>query len=223
MGYAHTQRGPMHWVLWGTCALAIVLAWSTRREPLAAVLIAVLAAATAYLAFCFRTLTVHDGGDALVIHFGPIALFRRRVPYASMRSVRTTRSALIDGWGIHWIPGRGWTWNLWGRACVEIETERGCLRVGTDDGDALAAFLRTRMAGDVERGDTMLLPFLRWLEGRFPELTEMMQAESPASRIYDVALAEDMATLFVHAARAEVGALPVLLRAAAKALGPKGP
>jgi len=80
-----------------------------------------------------------------------------------------------------------------------------------------ASFLQ-QLAGDVERGDHMLLPFLRWLEGRFPELTAMMQAESPGSRIYDVTLAEDLAALFVHTARADAEGMPRLLRAGARTL-----
>ena len=60
-----------------------------------------------------------------------------------------------------------------------------------------------QLAGDLERGDHMMLPFLRWIESRFPELTEMMRAESEDSRIYDIALAEDLAALYVHAAQSD--------------------
>lgn len=75
-----------------------------------------------------------------------------------------------------------------------------------------------QLAGDLERGDHMMLPFLRWLETRFPELTEMMQAESADSRIYDIVLAEDLAALFVHAARADRDGMLNVLRAAAAAI-----
>ena len=75
-------------------------------------------------------------------------------------------------------------------------------------------FLR-QLAEDIERGDHMIVPFLRWLEERMPELTAMMQDESPDSRIYDIELADILAALFVHTARAEVGGIPRVLRAAA--------
>ncbi len=75
-----------------------------------------------------------------------------------------------------------------------------------------------QLAGDVARGDHMLLPFLRWLEERFPALTAMMQDEDPDSRIYDVALADDLAALFVHAACADRENLHDVLRAAASAI-----
>ena len=48
-----------------------------------------------------------------------------------MTAVEAGRSSLIDGWGIHWIPGRGWTYNLWGFGCVVIQQGKKTTRVGT--------------------------------------------------------------------------------------------
>jgi len=81
----------------------------------------------------------------------------------------------------------------------------------------VAVFL-DRLAADLDRGDAMLVPFLRWLEERFPEITRMMQQEAPDSRIHDVALAEDLAALFVHVARADRKQVPAVLSAAADAI-----
>lgn len=64
----------------------------------------------------------------------------------------------------------------------------------------LARVLR-RLADDLHRGDHMLVPFLRWLEARFPEITEMMRAEDAASRIYDLELAERLSGAFAACAR----------------------
>jgi len=100
----------------------------------------------ALLSFCFRTLTVRDGGDALQIRFGPIPLFQRRVPYALIDAVRPGRSTLMDGWGVHWAPGRGWTWNLWGRDCVECSCAGKTLRIGSDDCAELTRFLSGLLA-----------------------------------------------------------------------------
>lgn len=61
-----------------------------------------------------------------------------------MQQIRRARSKLIDGWGVHWLPGRGWTFNLWGRDCVEGNTARRRLRIGTDDPEGLANFLTER-------------------------------------------------------------------------------
>ena len=47
----------------------------------------------------------------------------------------------VIGWGIHYFPGRGWTYNIWGFACVKLTLGRKIIRVGTDDADGLARFL----------------------------------------------------------------------------------
>ena len=49
----------------------------------------------------------------------------------------------------------------------------------------------------------MLVPFLRWIEGRFPDLTKMMQEEGAGSRIFDFVLARDLTLLFGSLARAD--------------------
>ena len=58
----------------------------------------------------------------------------------------------------------------------------------------------TRLADDLERGDHMLVPFLRYLETLFPELTEMIRQESVGSRVYDLDLARELASLFAVSA-----------------------
>jgi hypothetical protein len=85
---------------------------------------------------------------------------------------------------------------------------------------ALRAYLSVvlaQLAGDLERGDHMLVPFLRWIEGRFPELTAKMQQESPETRINDVDLAEGLAVLFGRLARTDRAEGIRLLRDAARA------
>ncbi len=144
MQYAHTQRAPMHLILWLTAALMLAFAWFGREQQAVAWVLTGVAILVILLALCFRTLTVEDGGDALQLRYGPIGIWRKRIPYASIGGVAAARSSVLDGWGVHWLPGRGWTWNLWGRDCVEIATARGIVRVGSDDRDALLAFLQNR-------------------------------------------------------------------------------
>lgn len=55
---------------------------------------------------------------------------------------------MVDGWGIHKILGRGWTWNLWGFDCAELRVDGQTLRVGSDDADGLVEFLKTRLGHD---------------------------------------------------------------------------
>ncbi len=54
------------------------------------------------------------------------------------------RTAIWDGWGIHWNPWHGRVWNLWGRDCVVIYRQSDVFRVGSDDAENLAEFLKSR-------------------------------------------------------------------------------
>ena len=91
------------------------------------------------------TLTVRDEGDALDVRFGWISLFGRRIAWDQITAVQRARSKVIDGWGIHYIPGRGTTWNLWGFDCVELTVGGKTLRIGSDDADTLAAYVSARL------------------------------------------------------------------------------
>jgi len=127
----------------GAAALAAVVA--AFAQPLPARLVCALVAFVLVVAsLMFTTLTVRDAGDHLDVRYGPLRLLGTKVAYAAVRSLRRARSKLIDGWGIHWIPGRGWTFNLWGRDCIEVETTGRLIRIGTDDPDGLAGFLASR-------------------------------------------------------------------------------
>jgi len=91
-------------------------------------------------------LAVVAEGDHLAIRFGPLPLFRKRIRYDDIREVKTGRTTLLDGWGIHWNPWGGWVWNIWGRDCVVIRLNKGVFRVGTDDPRGLAEFLKGRIS-----------------------------------------------------------------------------
>ena len=140
--YDHTQVGKFHLLLLFLAMpmAAVTLELEVLWVPFVAGGLMVM------LAMGFRSLRVRDKGDHLRVSFGPLPLFRKRVPYSEMTAVRKTRSSVLDGWGIHWVPGRGWTWNLWGRDCAEISLGDRTLRVGTDDPDGLVSFLGSRLS-----------------------------------------------------------------------------
>ncbi len=150
MSYDHTQQGVLH--RWFTAigalevvAAAVVGSVVAGGEGRAIALI--LAASGLFFVLVSGTLSwlrVHDDGDALRIAFGPIALFRRRVPYASMRGAKSIATDWHHGIGIHSAPGGGWTWNIRGREAVEVTLERGRLLIGTDDPQGLVDFLKKR-------------------------------------------------------------------------------
>jgi hypothetical protein len=159
MGYEHTQHGKLQWLLWGAaivCLVGAFLVWSRNAPPdasgrdvhtmeWAGWLCLACAGICGALVFSFSSLTVRDEGDRLAVCFGPWPFWTRRIPYASIRDPRPARSKLIDGWGIHWFPGRGWTWNVWTFDCVEMTVDGRPFRIGTDDKEALAAFLQSRV------------------------------------------------------------------------------
>jgi hypothetical protein len=98
------------------------------------------------IAYAFRNLRVVDEGDALALRFGPLPLFRKRIPYSRIQAAERDRTTVVDGWGIHWVPGRGWTYNLWGFDCVRLTLTNGrTIRVGTDDPEGLARFLHRKL------------------------------------------------------------------------------
>ena len=141
--YDHTQKGWLHWLLITIAAVIVVLA---VLQPDAAIFAAILAPFILLLALCFCQLRVRDDGDALAVRFGPIPLFGTRVPYRDIRHAEADRSALVDGWGVHWVPTRGWIFNIRGRDCVKLDLGKRTVRVGTDDPQGLAAFVSSRIA-----------------------------------------------------------------------------
>ncbi|MCA9103333.1 MAG: hypothetical protein KDA63_19395 [Planctomycetales bacterium] len=141
MRYSHTQRAPLHYVIEFWAIVALAAAWFVRDNVVVFGIVATGAAVTLLFALAFRTLTVADAGDALYIRFGPLPLFAKRFVYADIAAAEAAKSRWIDGWGIHWIPWRGWTYNLWGFDCVKLDVGGKTVRIGSDDVAGLVAFL----------------------------------------------------------------------------------
>jgi len=97
------------------------------------------------VAMMFQRLTVRDEGERLALRYGPLPVFRKLIRYSDITSVEPGRSSVIDGWGIHWIPGRGFTYNLWGLDCAKLIVQGRIVRVGSDDVENLVAFLRNKI------------------------------------------------------------------------------
>jgi len=150
--YEHTQKGHLHLILYAGAMAALAGACFSRDDGPEMIIVCVAVSACTIgivvAGLCFQTLTVRDEGEHLAARFGPLPVFRTRIPYAQMTAVEPARSSIIDGWGIHWMPGRGWTYNLWGFDCVRIALGRKKVRIGTDDPQGLAEFLKTKIAAD---------------------------------------------------------------------------
>lgn len=148
--YEHTQRGWIHYLLYpvtGAFAVAWWCAWSSSRPGPEAVVLPFAALVTLVICAAFHHLTVRDEGDHLALRFGPLPLFSKRIPYADITAVEPDRTKWIDGWGIHYVAFRGWTWNISGFDCVKVCCGKKVLRIGTDDRENLSRFLRAKLAG----------------------------------------------------------------------------
>ena len=140
--YSHTQTSPARFALFAAIVLSLLAGWIWRAEFSAWFSMVCVAGVSALVLVTMTTLTIRDEGEGLFVQFGPLPVFSTRIPFDEIKSARAGRSRIIDGWGIHYIPGRGWTWSLWGFDCVDIERERGPIRIGTDDASNLASYLQ---------------------------------------------------------------------------------
>lgn len=144
MAYNHTQYGRWHYILFAFTLASLVGAFLARTVPPIVIILLVSAAIFALCGLNFGSLTIRDEGDHLALCYGPLPVFRKRIRYADITGVEAGRIKIIDGWGIHYMLGRGWTYNIWGFSCVKLTLGRKVIRVGTDDADALAKFIREK-------------------------------------------------------------------------------
>jgi hypothetical protein len=145
MTYNHTQHGRRQNVLFASSLVMLADGWLVRGESAFVVTLISLAATFALCGLMFGSLTIRDEGDWLALRFGLLPVFRKRIRYADITDIEVGRTSILDGWGIHCILGRGWTYNLWGFACVKLTLGRKIVRVGTDDADELAKVIREKM------------------------------------------------------------------------------
>ena len=106
MQYHHIQRGPWYHVLLAVGVVLLVAAWYDRANPVVPVVLLIAAVLTLVLSFALAQLTVQNEVDSLAIRFGPLPLFSKRIPYADVTAVEAGRTSFLDGWGVHWVPGR---------------------------------------------------------------------------------------------------------------------
>ncbi|WP_425399702.1 hypothetical protein [Aeoliella sp.] len=144
MSYKHTQHGYFHWLMYPMAAVVFIIAWQARADSVPAIVLACIGLLVVAIGFCFQSLTIADRGDRLQLTFGPLPLLRKSFRYSDIESVEQGKSHLIDGWGIHWVPGRGWTYNLWGYDCAVLRIHHRIVRIGTDEPQQLVSFLRER-------------------------------------------------------------------------------
>ena len=152
--YDHTQQGKLHYVLHLAALFVVIILVTSIPAAATQVIIWSVVGTTAvieFFAFTCISLRVYDDQDCLRLAYGPLPLLKARIAYEDIVACRCSRSKFIDGWGIHYIPGRGWTYNLWGFDCVELSMVDGKLiRLGTNDREALEAFLQTKVDAETD-------------------------------------------------------------------------
>ena len=148
--YDHTQYAPLYLLMLAPSLVLLFVAMTLAANSEQAAALIGVSALVGLVAYSMRRLRVYDAGESLVARFGPIPIFGKRIRYERIEAFAPDRTSLVDGWGIHWVPGRGWTYNLWGYDCVRLELLGGrTVRIGTDDPEGLAAFLRQRCGDPV--------------------------------------------------------------------------
>jgi hypothetical protein len=143
--YHHTQRAPLYLLTLTVAAVVLAMAWNLRDDPASVSGLSILAAVFFLVSLMFKHLTIRDEGPHLAVRYGPLPVFRRRIPYSEISSAEPDQTSWIDGWGIHWVPGRGYTYNLWGFSCVRLVVRERVIRIGSDDVENLVRFLRDKI------------------------------------------------------------------------------
>lgn len=158
--YIHRQIAPLHLLLLAD-ALLLLAGGVVVPEPVAALSLTGGGLLLVLLSWTFRWLEVRVTAAAVEVRFGPLPLFGTRVRLADLCRAEPVRTTWLDGWGVHWTPGRGWLYNLWGVAAVQLALRDGRrLRIGTDDPAGLLAALRRHLAtaGQAQAGSDAAVP-----------------------------------------------------------------
>ena len=154
--FHESQRMTMAWV-WALVGLLAAGAWivfgghligildlGPNPPPigLSIALLAILGVGLPWLTTAFRLVTEVDD-DALRFSIRP--LLRRRVPRSSIARAEAVRyRPLRDylGWGIRWMPGRGWAYTVQGERGVRVHLRDGrSFLLGSRRPDELATAL----------------------------------------------------------------------------------
>jgi hypothetical protein len=95
----------------------------------------------------FYALTIEISNGILTCTFG-IGLIQKRIALSEISTVQAVQNPWYGGWGIHWIIGGSWLWNVGGMRGVELTFKDGRkLRLGTDEPETLARAIEASMAG----------------------------------------------------------------------------
>jgi len=122
------------------------VAVAVREETPLNILFGVCSGLMLLLGFSIRSLTIEDADDGLLVHFGPLPLFKKKILYRDIQSAKVTHTTLLDGWGIHYSVRGGWVWNIWGYPCVLVKLKKGQIWLGSNEPEKLQAWIASKLA-----------------------------------------------------------------------------
>jgi hypothetical protein len=146
--YKHTQIGwPIVIVLGGVfllfAALAIILPIARGVGPLAGFFVAI--AIVLAMLILFGSLTVSVDNEWVQARFGP-GLIGKDFRLSDIAACEPVRNRWYYGWGIRWIPGGCWLFNISGLDAVELRMKNGRrYRVGTDEPQKLSESIQGKL------------------------------------------------------------------------------
>jgi hypothetical protein len=140
--YEHTQVGLVTIIAVCAAAILLVIFLAAGRIVLPAWSAAVTLLVAPLALALFSTLTVSVDNKRVQLRFG-IGLIRKSIPLSHIASYAPSRLRWVYGYGIHWIPFRGWLYNVSGFKAVEIITKNGRhTLIGTDEPEVLCHALQ---------------------------------------------------------------------------------
>ncbi len=143
MQYYHTQRGTVIISVLGI-AIVLMLILYLITEP-ARPIVAPTIVLLLVLLYLFASLTVEIKERSVVCYFGP-GLIRRKIALTDICEVEAVRNPWIAGWGIRWMPGQYWLWNVAGYDAVELTHTNGSkFRIGTDEPELLVRAIQANI------------------------------------------------------------------------------
>ena len=151
MEYNHRQFGTTIITILAASLLLIGILFLNSGE-LFSVFLEVFVIIIAVMAL-FYSLNIEIANDLLICTFG-IGVIQKRIPLSKISQARVVKNPWYGGWGIHWIPGGCWLWNVSGMRGVELTFQDGHrLRLGTDEPEALVRSIESNKASSIKPMD----------------------------------------------------------------------
>jgi hypothetical protein len=140
--YEHRQVSP--WMLIPVAIYIAFVVWlaGVGHAPYS---LAVLWIVLLVVMFAFIALSTRVDANAVSWSF-TFGTPRGTIPLADIADAQVIKTAIWEGFGIHWTFTHGWLWNVWGFSAVMIRKRNGgIVTLGTDDAQGLYdAIVRAR-------------------------------------------------------------------------------